>query len=189
MCSRIRHHRMAHTLYCCAVKRTHVRSECRLMRSLMMSLLMMRLLMMRLLMMRSLNPMCCPCPCREPQPHPQPCGTGAHIAWFHGTLTLTLTLTRNPVAQVHTCHGSLTLTLTLTLMAQVHTWHGSTAHGAAGPGGGAPIAPLTNASAFGKPASHYIDWNRSLNAECTVLCMATFRKTGAHPFRCQSSIA
>eukprot|EP00035_Acanthoeca_spectabilis_P008349 m.152458 g.152458 ORF g.152458 m.152458 type:complete len:932 (+) comp14323_c0_seq3:85-2880(+) len=46
----------------------------------------------------------------------------------------------------------------------VHTWHGSTAHGSAGPAN-APIAPLSNASAWGLPASHYMDWSGSVEAE------------------------
>lgn len=37
----------------------------------------------------------------------------------------------------------------------VHTWHGSS--------GGYP--PLSNASAFGLPASHYMDWSGSVDAE------------------------
>lgn len=45
----------------------------------------------------------------------------------------------------------------------VHTWHGSQARGSAGPGS-YPIAPLSNASAFGMPASFYMDWSGSIDA-------------------------
>ena len=45
-----------------------------------------------------------------------------------------------------------------------HTWHGSQSHGNAGPGA-YPIAPLSNASSFGKPASFYLDWSGSVDAE------------------------